>query len=434
MLRESLVIILNSFFYIALFVFCFFRYRKTNLSVALSFLYMINAICGLLLFHTPFYAVIHPASDGICTIQASVYLFVVNALFILAFSRCNIGQLKKLSFYNRDIIKTIQITLCVLYTIYVTFQLPESFRFFMSSNDLSELRALTYEGGIYERNPVVKIIQLFVDLQLLLLCIVFVNFFLFKRTSKWDMYSIILIIALKTCGALGWISRVAIVFPTIEVGMLLLLFYHYIPQNTKKRILHIIMIAFIPIYFFMTAVSTDRFDKNEAGRETYSFLLYAGEGQINFMALAWNYLNQPFYGYRHFSTFRKYLGLDYPKGRTRDGTSAYDIDIQKKFHYFYPTYIFYNASGFIFLNFGGVITLIVAILFFLFMRRAYKNPYCISFMTIVCTIYFAGLFGKGIFYLDYFSKSGNIMILQLLVLYLVLKNYGVTYNYRRLPQ
>lgn len=428
MQRESFVIILNSILYIALFAFCFFRYKKTNLSVVLSFLYMINAICGLALFFNPFYFVLHTSSNGVCTYQASFYLFTVNTIVILAFKCCDISRIKKLTSYDYSILNTIKICLCVSYTIYLLFQLPDSISFYLSSDDLSELRNMTYEQDFrYEGNFITRNIHLFTDLQLFLLIIVAIEYFFYRKFDFWSKYAIAIFLLMKISAALGWISRVAIVFSAIEIGMLLLFFFRFIPKISKKRMAYIFMIIIVPIFLFMTAISTSRFDKNEAGREAYATLLYAGEAQLNFMALSWNYFKEPLYGYKSMALFRKYLGLDYPHGKTRDG-SAYDSDIVKKYHYSYPFYIFYTAVGGIYFDWGAIGTLIFAVLLFFLMHRFYLNPYRISFMTVVFTIYLSALFAKGIFYLDYsFNKSGNVLIICLVFFYFLLRETGSDY-------
>ena len=427
MQRESFVIILNSILYIALFAFCCFRYKKTNLSVVLSFLYMINAICGVALFFNPFYLELHISSNGVCTYQASFYLFTVNAIVILAFKCCDISRIKKLTSYDYSILNTVKICLCVGYTIYLLFQLPESISFFMSSNDLSELRHMTYEqGSLYEQNFLTKNIHNFSDLQLFLLIIVAVEYFFYRKFDFWSKYAIATFLFMKICSALGWISRVAVVFSAIEIGMLLLLFYRFIPKIIKKRMAYIFMIIIVPISLFMTAISAARFDRDEVGREAYATLLYAGEAQLNFMAFPWNYLKEPFHGYRSMPLFRKYLGLDYPHGKTRDGT-IYDSDIEKNCHYSYPIYIFHTAVGGIYFDWGAIGTLILAVLLFFLMHRFYLNPYRISFMTVVFTIYLSALFAKGIFYLDYSNKSGNVLIICLVFFYFLLRETGSDY-------
>lgn len=428
-MSEFQVLIVNMLFYIALFTFCIYRYKIRNLSVALSLLYMINSICGVLLFLHPLYAIIHPASNGTCTMQASIFLFGANLIFILAFNKCDISQLRKLKDFNPEILGKVQKFLCVCYIIYLFFQLPQSINFFLSSDYLDDLRQLTYSESLYSNNIVVSNIHKFFSGSLLiLLVIVAVKYCFFRKFGFWDKLSIIVYFLMKLSAALGWVSRVAVVFSLIEIGFVYLLFIHYIPKHMNKKILIYIFTISIPAFFFMSAISFARFGNREIGKESYSFLLYSGESQLNFMALPWNYLKEPFYGYHYYPIFRKYLGLDYPQEKTRDGATGYDLDTQKKFHYYQPTYIFHGTTGQFLFDWGKVGVYVIAILFYLLMQRAWKNKRKISFMAIVSVIFLASFIGKGVFYFDYGNKAGNFMVIFMFILYFILRINGKEYR------
>ena len=428
-MSEFQVIIVNMLLYVVLFSYCLYRYEKTNLSVALSFLYMVNAIFSVLLFIHPLYVILHPASQGTCTIQASLYLFLANLIFILAFDRCDISKLVKLEGYNVALIQNIEKFLCVCFIIYLIYQLPQSIAFFNSSSNLDDLRLETYGENLYSNNLLVSNIHKLLSASLLLLIIIVaVNYCFFRKFGIWDGISIIVFILMKVNAALGWVSRVAVVFTLIELVMIYLLFYHYIPKRASRRILVGVFFVLLPAFFFMSSISAARFGNREVGKESYSFLLYSGESQLNFMALPWNYLNEPFYGYHQLPIFRKYLGLDYPKDKTRIESTGYDSDIQKKYHYYHPTYIFHSSTGSFYFDWGKVGVFIIAAIFYYLLHRAYKNRHNVSFMAIVATIFLSALIGKGIFYLDYGNKAGNFMIIFMTALFFFLNNNGKSYK------
>ena len=98
-MEESTVVLTNMCFYIALFVFCWRKYKFRNLSTFLSLLYMFSAISSYLLFNFPLYEASFTAV-GESTLEASIYLFVLNTIFITTFSNAKLDDLQFLTFYN----------------------------------------------------------------------------------------------------------------------------------------------------------------------------------------------------------------------------------------------------------------------------------------------------------------------------------------------
>ena len=62
-MNEESVVIANTLFHVLLFLYCFKRYKKKNLSTLLSFFYALSSIASLAYFENPLYS-LFPAGEG----------------------------------------------------------------------------------------------------------------------------------------------------------------------------------------------------------------------------------------------------------------------------------------------------------------------------------------------------------------------------------
>ena len=426
-MSELQVVILNTFAYIILFLFCFIKYKIANLSTILSVFYAISAICSYLLYVFPLYSQTY-TSQGVVTLPAISYLFTVNAFLILAFCRCDLKRCHILLNYNENLVLNIQRFLNFILTIYLIFVFPSSIYKFFSGQDLGLMRDELYGvNNLGYHFFISLILRLFGSTTILLLAFVCIKYFLLNRLGRVDKYSIVLYGFWKFNTVLYMISRSVIAFSFTELMLVFILFYHLIDKKVRKRVIQYGLAIAIIFYVFFSAISTARFGGDKM-TENLQTLRYTGESQLNFAALEWPDLEKPFWGWSQFPLFRRILGLSYNDGLSREGETVFNSYIQDKFHYYNPTYIFHGLVGAWCFNWGFIITFILAFIFNYSLRRAYRNRRSLSFMLICVTIIFTGYIGKGIFYADYQSEPGNLLILYVIFLWFYLKKYG--YNVR----
>ena len=288
---------------------------------------------------------------------------------------------------------------------------------FFDAPDLGDMRQELYSGSLHVRPLIIeKINSWFTELSLLLLAIVSINYFLLKKNDIWDKAALIVYLLMKINFILGVVSRATVVFSIIEVFMILIIFSNFISKRIFKRIGIVVLLVFPLIYLFMSSVSSSRFGDDDSALEVFSTFRYAGESQINFMALEWPDLKEPFMGYMQFPLFRRFMGLDYNDNQGRESGSVYDTNNN-------PVYIFHTLVGSIYFEVGIIGTIFFVLLFYIMMQKRYKkNNHRLSFMTIVMLIYFAPMIFKGIFFFEYGSERGNFMMFWLLLLSLSLHN------------
>ena len=427
-MEESTVVLANMCFYIALFVFCWKKYKFRNLSTFLALLYMFSAISSYLLFNFPLYEASFTAV-GESTLEASIYLFVLNTIFITTFSNAKLDDLQFLTFYNERLILKWQKILVVCLAVYVLACLPSSIISFSGSNDLANLRNEQYGDNTGASSFVVinLISRIFGGMTIFLLCLPCINYFLLGKFTRWDKYSLVVYALFKINTILSAVSRGTIIFSFIEVFIILFFFYPYIDKKVMKVIKKWGTISILGVYLVFSAITFARFEKQgDSVVATFATLRYAGEAQLNFMNLVYPDLKEPWYGYRQLTLFRRVLGLPYDDGTTRNGSTVYDDYISSEYHWPHPVYVFYSAAGSWVMNMGFFLPFIIAVWINYKFKKNYACRRKASVILLVLTIIVSAYYAKGIFIPDYQNESGNMMVILLIFAYLCLKKNGGT--------
>lgn len=423
---ENLVIIINLCLYVGLSLFCWIQYKWHNLSTIVSVLYVIGATFSVLLYFSPLYGMTY-SSKGVCTLQACLYLFLVNFLLITSLCRCDIDKCKKLVRYNGQILWDIQCLLCIMLGVYLLFVIPDSVRKFFSGRDLAEMRDELYGTNTTGQSFVIALIgRIFGATPILLLGIVSIRIFLLKRMNVVDVISVCLYFLFKMSTVFSAVSRATIVFSFMELAIVFFFFHAYISRRVKIIIAVSTLIVIPLIYSIFSMITDARFGEGDRMEQEMATFRYCGEANLNFMALEYPDLNEPFWGYKQFPLFRRLLGLPYDDGTTREGVTVFDTYIMDYYKYPNPTYIFHGLAGTIYFNVGFWGCLIVAALMNVMLRYSFWSTRRVSVMQVIMSIILAAYIGKGIFYGEYASESGNFLIVFLVLLTLFLNKFGYT--------
>lgn len=427
-MEESSVVLLNMCLYIALFGFCLWRYHLRNLSTFLSLLYAITSIASYLLYNFPLYSTSY-TSMGKSSLEASLYLFLLNTILITTFSNARLDKIQKLSLYNEQQILKWQKILVVFLAIYALWNFPSSVITFFSGHDLSELRNEQYADNTGNSSFFVinLISRIFGSMSIVLLCLPCINYFLCQKITRWDKLSIGVYAIMKLNTILAAVSRATIVFSLLEAFVVILLFYPFFDRRLMKLIKKWGLISLIGMYLIFSAITFARFEKqSDAAVATFATLRYAGEAQLNFMNLVYPDLKEPWCGFRQFPLFRRIMGLPYDDGTTREGESIYNNAITQNYHWRHPVHVFYSVAGIMVLNLGFILPFIVALWIHVAFKKKYKKEANISTLLIILTIIISSYYAKGIFFSDYQNESGNMMILFLIYAFFCLKIKGYT--------
>ena len=425
-MNELSIVITNFCLYVILFVYCLIRYKWINLSTVTSLVYTIGALFSVLLFISPLYNLTFTAK-GECSMESCIYLYIVNTLLILSLANININKCEYIYNYNTKIIKKIQAFLCVTLIVYIIFQIPNSIQKFYSGRNLSDMREELYGTNEIQGFFIIGLIaRLFGATPLVLLCISCINLFIIKRTDTWDKYSIIVYFLYKFNTIFSVISRATIVFSFFELIVIFIIFYYFISARIKRLVLKWALII-VPISLLVfSAISTSRFggDKETSNLAT---LRYAGEANLNFMALAYPDLKEPFWGYSSFTLYRRILGFPYNDGTSRDGGTVFDTNIQRVYKYPNPTYTFHGMAGSIWFNFGFYGCLIFTFIFYYLMKKSCKDIKKTTPLKIILYVYIGSLIIKGVCYLPFGSESDNLLLIYFLMFGYIMKTTGHCY-------
>lgn len=430
-MNELYVVLLNTLLYLIFFIYSLRKFKLGNLTTIISLIYFVGSFFSLLLYITPLYY-ITVSAQGECTYESCIYLFIVNFLLIISLGHIDLSQCNVLCNYNSRLIKKIQIFLCVIFFVYLVFQIPASIQKFFSGRELSDMREELYGTNETEGFFLIGILgRLFGATPLVLLCIACINIFLIKITDMWDKFSLFIYFLCRVNTIFSVISRATIVFSFLELIVLFVIFNKLISREIKKRILKF-GIVIIPLFLLIfVTISTSRFGGDDE-KEALASLRYAGEANLNFMALAYPDLQEPFWGYGTFPLYRRLLGLPYNDGTSRDGSTVYDTYIARVYKYPNPVYVFHGIAGDIYLNFGFYGCLILSIIFFLMMRRYTRNTTTITPMRIIVYTYLGSLIIKGVCYLPFGSESDNLLLIYLLILSRIMKKEGHHYSIKNI--
>lgn len=425
-MNELYVVLLNTLFYLILSIYCISKYKWINVATTISLVYFVSAFFSLLLYITPLYY-ITVSAQGECTFESCIYLFTVNCLLILSFAHVDLGKCNVLGNYNEGLINKIQKFLCVILFICIIFQIPTSIQKFFSGRELSDMREELYGTNDTNGFFLIGIFgRLFGATPFILLIISCINIFLIKKMSSWDKYSIFIYFLYKANTIFSVISRATIIFSFFELMLIYIIFHKHISREIKKRVIKygLVIIPFFLLVFL--AISTSRFGDDDE-KENLASLRYAGEANLNFMALEYPDLKEPFWGYSAFPLYRRLIGLPYNDGTSRDGSTVYDTYISRVYKYTNPVYIFHGIAGDIFFNVGFYGCLILSFIFFLIMRRNTRNTTTTTPVKIIVFSYLGSLVLKGVCYLPFGSESDNLLVLYILIFSRIMKKYGNHY-------
>lgn len=396
----------------ALFVVYF--YKKCglkNLSTIASIVYLLGSILSRLYYETPVFFFSFSNLREI-KIQGMIWLLACNFLLINLLKGFGFSHTNVISGYNEKFFCKLQLFVVIISSISLIVQLPSAISNIMSGN-LSDIRDATYsEGAQVTSNIFVNYIQrLFSGLNFFLFLIPAFNYFVKKRINKLDVISLVVYFLTFICTMGAYVSRAIIVFKLIECLSFLFLIKEYVEfKRIKYFVIFLLPIGFVLAGFF-NAVTSSRFGASSSNKaaEAAANLRYAGEPMLNFMAIMYDETSGCGYGYRSLPVFRKILGMSYfGKSGSDKEDNLNELD---KIHP-YPNYIFYTASGDLYLDWGAVIPIAFLLILNLSYYR-FKHKHQGNFQILIWEQMFAFFVFYGVFYASYQNEASNFLIIYL---------------------
>lgn len=397
-----------------------FKYGIRSLSSFLSILYLITAICSYFYSIDPSFA--YSYSNQSITTESLVFLNFVNFFFIFPFRNFQIDTLLKISKVNFVKIRRVLNVLVVLNLLFFFLDFMEIFKGLFSV-DIKELRDNTYGQYVepWWSNPFFGILRRLTTAA----DPIFLFFSVFgvvfdKNKANYKFYIFIYILSIvRTIGLLG--SRGIMVFTILDVLILFILFQSLLNKKIKKSIVKTGVALFAIVLILFSAITVARFSDSEVANNASeaiqsSTLLYLGESGINFMGSMYDKERTLLLGYDMFPLFRRILGLQYfGPDRTIDTNYIENATNTRAF-------IFYQLAGNVYSNFGKLGTILILLLFNIYIKSISYRKKMINFVSILTIFLCVSIIAKGIFYYPLVSESGNLSILLLMIAYLYFQN------------
>lgn len=391
------------------------RYGLRNLSTVASIIYLIFSIVSRLYFDTPvfFYSFSNLKE---LKWEGMVWLAVFNFLMCNLLRGFGLDKGQVITGYNAKFFRKLQLFLIIGGVFSLIIQLPSAVNNLMSGN-LSDIRDLTYtDGAQVASNPIVDIYsRIFGGLNIFLLLLPAFNFFVLKTFDKVDKWSLVVYVLTFICTMGAYVSRSIIILRLLDCVVLYFLLREYIVFKRIKYIIILLIPAVFMLSSFFSAITSSRFGTTSSNMvaENAANLRYAGEPQLDFMAIMYDETTGCSYGYRSFPIFRRILGLDY---FGKYGKEKNDNLVPLDRVHPYPNYIFYTAGGDFYLDCGKYVPIILLLFLNVFYYRL-KNKMRGNFQLFVWEQLAAFFVLYGVFYANYQNESSNFLWIFLIMMW-----------------
>lgn len=395
-------------FFCVLFFFTVRIYKKKGITPSF-FLYFLYALSGfvsliLVLFYdggnNPY---IKDYNSG------AIYLLFALMLYLQPFAEINDDKIKYVTVLKSDFFKVVIYVLTFLSFYSIIYFMPIVKKMlFVDVSDVASLRNLVAIGEnpyITESlfNTIAGTAAHFYVLQILFF------FLMLLEYRKITFLSILVLLSSFSYPmfVLAYMGRDGVLFWFISFLCYYLLFSKYIPFIINKKIKKLVFVLFVPFVCSFLFVTIGRFLFGESiggiGDVLYPVLSYLGQGPINFSELYYTDIRKMGYGKNILTLFFNNVNND-----TMFLAENYGV-----FGWVFKTFV-----SSIYLDFGSILTLLIAVIL-LFMFRAFyytdKKKKCFSFSFLIMYSLFFTIYSQGVFYFRQYNRVGNLFILTMLL-------------------
>ncbi len=396
-------------------VLVYFTYKK-GLSVGSLIwgLYTISSWASVLLFrHPDFGGTIH---DNPQHPDALIYLFVI--LFIFIFPLFNLKKIPKdsISFTKPNTLKWIMIVCICIQLVMSYLNLSHAQEILNAGlENLTEFRDNVYDGAndIISQIPALNRINLVYSGMKYIcfgLSIVLIICYPFNRKLVWLFFASTMLDRLMLTTLM--VSRSEMVIMILFTALILFLFRDFLSSKTKKIFLFYCTPILIVVGIAFWAISVSRFED----MATFMLYKYLGEPMVNFGGILYNDLQTHTWGHAYFPTIFKYFF-----GETDYITAIEKWDYIENITKI-PAYIFYTFIGGLYIDFGAIITAIIAVFCNFKLRSLIQHQLNFSLGQIFVILVILYVFSYGLFVNPIQGFDGNFMIIYTIILYYTFRN------------
>ncbi len=397
--------IVNSLLYIIAFVFYFHKHKDLNLFSVILLAYVIVSVFGCVIIY-----------QGIVSYQLSLfnflYLFVCVMIFIWPFKYANFTT-SNITVNENSGIKLLLAIYFITGTIALIYSIPRAIAL-SQMDDWNAIRNEYYKdpesvklyGSAFER--LIKNVYNYLAPFGIVMAV-----YQFTKKKFNALFAISLLMvwgANAYCDSTVVASRSVIVFVALNLVLVFLIFYKYIPPR-RRKLIYLIGIG-IGIFFvsFLMAVSQSRFEKD------------AGDSALWYLGQSMNVFNQDIMSHMHsyangkyfFNWFCSWFGID-PEVNAKALGSTHGVQ-------------FMTFVGCFYIDFGPIGTLLVSLFMCWFLKNFTKRRHYYLSDIIVIT-YYANWYIHGVLVVGYGQSLGWVMML---IVYLIVKKLEARKKVRKI--
>jgi len=400
---NELIAIGNAAVYVLLVIILLIKYKKFTISIYVLILYATSAIFSYFFIKHPLFQ--FSLHAGYLTVTPYVYYFATFILFyvpIMAFKEFEIQNIKeppKLQFSL--LLFFISIVSVITSIIYI----PEVIQLFSNPAGLAANKMAKEAGDqiVFIPAPfgsIVLIGKIFSDVSILLFFYI-LSTKMYTITTKFLFGCIILIINPILGIAVG--SRATLVFFIFSVFFSYQIFKKNYTQKMRRKTSMVSSVFLIMLVIFIILLSINRFEGAQNG-VGFFFLKYLGESFSNFNILLYDQIDNYTFGAKNFSYFTNILGFT-------DLENINEIREYAVQQTGIPNNYFYTFIGQIFIDFGPIITFLLALFSSVFFWNKFKVVEMLKLSSIVVYYLYLNLLVRGVFFFPYSGKNGNLIII-----------------------
>lgn len=385
-------------------------YKRTGLSVGLVIwaVYTLSAWCSVFFVMQPDFAgCFH--DEPITSYNGLGYLFVTLLLFIYPLTLVRKAERGKMSFNHPQQLRLLMIGAIAVQLLFILVNLPSAMEVLAAGNDsLSDYRDEVYEDASspLASNPWLnRIALLFNCVPQICLGVSIYLLFCYKedrKLVKWLFGVTITCIAIST---IVQVSRGSMVLTVIFIAITLVYMRDFISSKLKRILLVYGLPAIFVLVSFFWAISVSRF----GDLANFMMFKYLGEPMVNFAGILYAYIDGCAWGHAYFQPITYMI------------TGVKDFVTAEKWEYIESVtgitgQIFYTFVGSLIIDFGFVVTFIIACVFNRLGMRLTRSQSNLSLGSVICLFFLIYLYSSGVFFLTVQNFNGVFMILYTVIL------------------
>lgn len=404
-----MILVVNALVY-SLTLYVYHRKKKSfNVGELLLIIYVTAAWFSVAFYaHEMFESSIH---YGDLTWSAYLYLYVALILFFYPVLRFDNNKIIRYEHPDSTRYYVLSYILFGASVLYIILYLPYAVKGL--SGDIAANRDLVMETGVQVvKDPILSLfVRVYGALNSIAILLSFYGLVFLKKHRRFATLFFIVSVSAPLVSSFAYSARTDIVFLSMSMGFLYILFYKFIDSRLRWKINIGIAAVVCALFFIGYIITISRFGDIDNFPLEYFLVKYPGESFVNFSTVLFGKTSGFTDGYTNFPLFRRMFGLEYFK--TLSDKRAFIESVTNV-----PSFIFYQFVGSFYIDFGAVGALLLAAFTGMVSSKIVKSQSVIGFHQLIVLTLLLDVYAKGVFYFPLGHEEGNLRIIFTIIIYL----------------